>query len=165
MQFTLDDAYSLNVGKVFGELLQVSRAVRMAAYRDPAWRARAAADLEHVPMKPRWETFEVSESQRFPELQGRRVTELARERGASPLDVMCELALAEDLETRFRAYIANDDVEAVGHLLTPRAGGAGPLGRRRARRPAVRRAALHRPAGQRGCGSASSCRSRRRCAS
>ena len=28
-------------------------------------------------MKPRWETFEVSESSRFPELQGRRVTELA----------------------------------------------------------------------------------------
>ncbi len=36
----------------------------------------------------------------------------------SPLDVMCELAVAEDLETRFRAYIANDDVEAVGDLLT-----------------------------------------------
>ena len=69
-------------------------------------------------MKPRWETFEVSESDRFPELQGRRVTELAEERGGSPLDVMCELAVAEDLETRFRAYIANDDVDAVGHLLT-----------------------------------------------
>jgi N-acyl-D-amino-acid deacylase len=32
--------------------------------------------------------------------------------------VMCELAVAEDLATRFRAYIANDDVEAVRHLLT-----------------------------------------------
>jgi N-acyl-D-aspartate/D-glutamate deacylase len=31
---------------------------------------------------------------------------------------MCELALAEDLETRFRAYIANDEVDAVGRLLT-----------------------------------------------
>ena len=31
---------------------------------------------------------------------------------------MCELAVAEDLTTRFRAYIANDDVDAVGHLLT-----------------------------------------------
>jgi N-acyl-D-aspartate/D-glutamate deacylase len=79
--------------------------VRIAAYRDPAWRARAAADLEQAPMKPRWETFEVSESERFPELVGRRVGELARERGSSPLDVMCEVAVAEDLETRFRAYI------------------------------------------------------------
>jgi N-acyl-D-aspartate/D-glutamate deacylase len=118
MQFTLEDAYSLNVGKVFGELLQRGRGARIAAYRDPAWRARAAADLEHAEMKPRWETFEVSESQRFPELQGRRVVDLAGERGSSPLDVMCELALAENLETRFRAYIANDDVAAVRHLLT-----------------------------------------------
>ena len=118
MQFTLADAYNLNVSQVFGELLKVSRWVRMAAYRDPAWRARALADLEQAPMKPRWETFAVSESQRFPELVGRRVSELARERGLSPLDVMCEIAVAEDLATRFRAYIANDDIEAVGDLLT-----------------------------------------------
>jgi N-acyl-D-aspartate/D-glutamate deacylase len=31
---------------------------------------------------------------------------------------MCEIAVAEDLATRFRAYIANDDVEDVRHLLT-----------------------------------------------
>jgi N-acyl-D-aspartate/D-glutamate deacylase len=118
MQFTLADPYSLNTGQVFGELMKVGRAVRMAAYRDPEWRALAAADLEKSPMKPRWDTFEISESQRFPELQGRRVSELARERGCGPLDVMCELAVAEDLTTRFRAYIANDDVDAVSHLLT-----------------------------------------------
>jgi N-acyl-D-amino-acid deacylase len=118
MQFTMADASSLNTGAVFGELLKVGGAVRLAAYRDPAWRALASADLENSPMKPRWETFEVSESERFRELQGRRVTDLARERACSPLDVMCELAVAEDLKTRFRAYIANDDVEEVGRLLT-----------------------------------------------
>ncbi len=117
MQFTLEDAYSLNVGKVFGELMERDRAARLAAYRDPAWRARAAADLERSEMKPRWETFEVSESQRFPELEGRRVVELARERGVHPLDVMCEIALEEDLATRFRAFIANDDPDAVRALL------------------------------------------------
>jgi N-acyl-D-aspartate/D-glutamate deacylase len=118
MQFTMADAYNLNTGKVFGELLKVSRAVRVAAYRDPQWRAQAAADLEESPMKPRWATFEVSESAKFPELVGRRVNDLARERGEHPLDVMCQLALEEDLATRFRAYIANDDPTAVGRLLT-----------------------------------------------
>jgi N-acyl-D-aspartate/D-glutamate deacylase len=117
MQFTMADAYSLNTGRVFGELMKVSRVVRLAAYRDPMWRAEAAADLEHSPMKPRWETFEVSESQRFPELEGRRVSDVAWERGCTPLDLMCELAVAEDLTTRFRAYIANDDVDDVGRLL------------------------------------------------
>jgi N-acyl-D-aspartate/D-glutamate deacylase len=69
-------------------------------------------------MKPRWETYEISESARFPELVGRRVVDVAHERGVGPLDVMCELAVAEDLDTRFRAYIANDDVDAVAGLLT-----------------------------------------------
>ena len=118
MQFTMADAYSLNTGKVFGELMQFDRETRLSAYNDPEWRARAAADLEESPMRPRWHTFEVSESERHPELEGRRVTELARERDCGPLDVMCELALEEDLTTRFRAYIANDDVDAVADLLT-----------------------------------------------
>jgi N-acyl-D-aspartate/D-glutamate deacylase len=118
MQFTMADPYSLNTGTVFGELLQGDRNARIEAYLDPAWRARAAADLEHSPMKPRWETFRVDESDRFPELQGRRVTDIARERDCGPLDVLCEIAVAEDLATRFRAYIANDDPDAVTRLLT-----------------------------------------------
>ncbi len=100
--------------------MKVSPGVRQAAYRDQEWRTRAFEDLERgeTGMKPRWETFEVSESERFPELLGRRVSDIARERNVSPLDVMCDLALAEDLSTRFRAYIANDDVGEVGSLLT-----------------------------------------------
>ena len=120
MQFTLADAYNLNVGEVFGELMKVGRDVRKAAFRDQEWRTRAFDDLENnaTGMKPRWETYEVSESERFPELLGRRVTDIARDRNCTPLDVMCELSLAEDLETRFRAYIANDDPEEVARLLT-----------------------------------------------
>ena len=119
MQFTLADPYNLNVGQVFGELMHGDRTARINAYRDAEWRARALEDLEHAPgMRPRWETFEVAESDRFPDLQGRRVSDLARERGDSPLDVMCELAVAEDLKTRFRSYIANDDPDAVAGLLT-----------------------------------------------
>ena len=57
---------------------------------------------------------------RFPELEGRRVDDLAEEQRRSPLDVMCDLALAEDLTTRFRAYIANDDDDAVGASAHPR---------------------------------------------
>ena len=120
MQFTLADAYNLNTSDVFAELMKVGRDVRKAAFRDPAWRSLAYEDLQKgdTGMKPRWETFEVSESEKFPELLGRRVTDIAIERGSSPFDVMCELALEEDLDTRFRAYIANDDREAVAGLLT-----------------------------------------------
>ena len=69
-------------------------------------------------MRPRWETCEVSESDRHPELEGRRVDAIARERGCDPFDVICELAVEEDLATRFRIYIANDEPDSVGDLLT-----------------------------------------------
>jgi N-acyl-D-aspartate/D-glutamate deacylase len=118
LQFTMDSPFSLNVSGVFAELMDQDRQARMAAYRDPAWRARAAADLEQTPMRPRWETCEISESGRHPELEGRRVDALARERNCDPLDVICEVAVAEDLATRFRIYIANDEPESVGELLT-----------------------------------------------
>jgi N-acyl-D-aspartate/D-glutamate deacylase len=118
MQFTMDSPFSLNVSPVFGALMDRSREERLAAYADPDWRARATADLAEQPMAPRWETCEVSESSRSPELEGRRVDDLARERGVAPLDVICELALAEDLRTRFRIYIANDADGPVRHLLT-----------------------------------------------
>ena len=117
MQFTMADAYNLNVGSVFGALLERSREERIAAYRDPAWRARAAEDLDRAEMKPRWETFEVDESARFPELVGRRISDIARERSCTPLDVLCQIAVDEDLETRFRAYIANDEEAEVRALL------------------------------------------------
>ena len=68
-------------------------------------------------MKPRWETFEISETERYPELVGRRVVDVAEERGIGPFDLMCELSLGEDLKTRYRAYIANDDPDAVAMLL------------------------------------------------
>jgi N-acyl-D-amino-acid deacylase len=118
MQFTMESPFSLNVSSVFGELMNRDRDARIAAYRDPEWRARAAADLQDAPMRPRWETCEISESAHAPELEGRRVDELARERGCSPLDVICEVALADDLDTRFRIYIANDDADEVSDLLT-----------------------------------------------
>jgi N-acyl-D-amino-acid deacylase len=118
MQFTMASPFSLNVSAVLAELMDRDPAARIAAYADPVWRARAAADLEGAPMRPRWETCEISESDRFPELEGRRVDALARERGCGPLDVICEVALADELATRFRIYIANDDPGPVGHLLT-----------------------------------------------
>jgi N-acyl-D-aspartate/D-glutamate deacylase len=48
---------------------------------------------------------------------GRRIVDLAAERGVHPLDVMVELALAEDLEVRFRSVLANNDPDAIAWLL------------------------------------------------
>jgi N-acyl-D-aspartate/D-glutamate deacylase len=120
LTLTIDfaDPFSLNVGKYFAELMSRDESARRAAYADPEWRRKAAEDLDTQVMKPRWDRIEIAESNKFPELVGRRVAEVARERRVSPLDLMCELSLAENLETRFRFFVANDDVEEVDHILT-----------------------------------------------
>ncbi len=117
-QITLEDPFTLNVGTLFKELMAGSRQQRMSCYADAEWRRRALADLETTAMRPRWNTYEIAETGKFPELVGRRIDAIARERGLSPLDLICEIALAEDLRTRFRCFIANDDAEGVAFLLT-----------------------------------------------
>ncbi len=74
---------------------------------------------------------------------------------------MCELALAEDLATRFRAYIANDDAEEVGRLLTEDHVVLGLTDAGAHVGPAVRRSARHRPARHLGPRPRASCRSKR----
>jgi N-acyl-D-aspartate/D-glutamate deacylase len=47
----------------------------------------------------------------------RTVADIAKEQGRDPLDVMLDLALAEDLQTVFTAQLLNSDVDAVGRML------------------------------------------------
>jgi N-acyl-D-aspartate/D-glutamate deacylase len=107
----------------FAALMDRPRDERLAAYRDPAWRASAWEELSGrgggLPMN--WRALSVAESDRHPELIGRRVEDLAAERGVTPLDVMLDLSLEDDLHTRFWSVLANDDPEGIAWLL-PRDG-------------------------------------------
>jgi N-acyl-D-aspartate/D-glutamate deacylase len=115
---TMEEPFLLNVGPMFAELMARPREARLACYRDRDWRRRAFEDLQRVAaMQPRWETFEVGQSTKHPELEGRKIGELGAERGGTPLDAMCEIALEEDLATRFRCVLANDDPEGIDFLL------------------------------------------------
>jgi N-acyl-D-aspartate/D-glutamate deacylase len=94
-------------------MLQLPHAARVAALRDPATRAELRDAVEHynhdpalgttVP-PPLWTAVYVDEVSK-PEharLQSRSVADLAREQGRAPADVVLDLALDEDLATRFR---------------------------------------------------------------
>lgn len=50
-------------------------------------------------------------------LEQRTVAEIAKEQSRDPLDVMLDLALAEDLQTVFTAQLLNSDTQAVGQML------------------------------------------------
>ena len=102
----------------FGELSSLDVAGRARAYRDAGWRARAVEQLAAKQnVDPNWEKFSVEESPNQPELIGRSIDSLARERGEDPLVSMLEVALADNLETRFRVVFANDDVPLLERIL------------------------------------------------
>jgi N-acyl-D-aspartate/D-glutamate deacylase len=111
---TMVEPFTLNTNHFFAELASGSLDDRRAAFANPAWREQVNGAWT---LPPRWETFEVMETARYPELIGRTLTDIASERGAEPLDVLLDLAV-EDLETlRVKTIIANDDEEGIAMLL------------------------------------------------
>jgi len=102
----------------FAELVKIPEPERGRLFADTAWRARVVEQFDSGQwINPRWQTFSVAESAAHPELEGRSVLEIAEERGSTPWDVVCDVALAEDLATRFEVVFANDDEEGVRELL------------------------------------------------
>ena len=117
-QMNLREPFTFNMAPAFAELMAESDAVRLERYADPAWREKAQADLDNKAfLRPNWDSLEVAESTAHPELIDRRVAEIATERGCTPLDVMLDTSLDENLETRFRSVLANNDPDAIAWLL------------------------------------------------
>jgi N-acyl-D-aspartate/D-glutamate deacylase len=118
-QMNLAEPFTLNMRPTVAALMDTTLEQRMATYRDPSWRAAAWEELSGgkgmLPVK--WASLSIAESERHPELVGRKVEELAAERDCTPLDVMLDLSLEDDLTTRFWSVLANDDPEGIAWLL------------------------------------------------
>jgi N-acyl-D-aspartate/D-glutamate deacylase len=118
-QMNLLEPFTLNMRESFARLMDVPLAERIAAYRDPAWRASAWEELSGkvrgLPLN--WGAIAVAESDARPDLIGRGVVDLAAERGVTPLDAMLDIALEDDLQTRFSSVLANNDEAGIAWLL------------------------------------------------
>lgn len=115
-QMNLAEPFTLNMRPSFAALMDRGREERMAAYRDPAWRAGAWEELQSkIPFN--WKALSVAESDSRPDLVGRRVLDLAEEQGCTPLDVILDISVADGLQTRFWSVLANDDPEGIAWLL------------------------------------------------
>jgi N-acyl-D-aspartate/D-glutamate deacylase len=112
----LREPFTLNIHTSFSKLMGTSVEDRVAAYRDPVWRAAALADLESG-LQLNSRSLSVAESDSFPELIGRSVVEIAEERDCTWLDALLDISLAEALETRFSTVLANNDPDAIAWLL------------------------------------------------
>jgi N-acyl-D-aspartate/D-glutamate deacylase len=85
-------------------------------FRDPAWRDRAREDTLEG-WSHRWSKTSVDETVADADALGVPLDELAAARGTTPFDLMLDLALADDMATRFRIVLENDDEDEVGELL------------------------------------------------
>jgi N-acyl-D-aspartate/D-glutamate deacylase len=119
-QMNLAEPFTLNMRESFQQLMSKTREERKEAYADPAWRAKAWEDVER---RVDWQSLSVAESEGRPDLVGRRLLDLADERGdgSTPLDVMLDVSLEDDLRTRFWSVLANNDPDGIAWLL-PRDG-------------------------------------------
>ncbi|MBV9284219.1 MAG: amidohydrolase family protein [Acidimicrobiia bacterium] len=116
MQITFEDPFAFSSIDAFKDVLEAPRDARADVYADPSWRERARAGAGGV-FSIKWDKTTIDETERHQALMGRSLTEIAAERGVEPLDAAIDLALEEDLKTRFRVVLANDDEEEVGKLL------------------------------------------------
>jgi N-acyl-D-amino-acid deacylase len=118
-QMNLSEPFTLNMRPTFAALMGKSRADRLAAYRDRSWRDKAWAEAGggSGSMPVNWANISVATSGSHPELNERAVVALAEDRGCTPLDVVLDISLDDDLETRFWSVLANNDPEGIAWLL------------------------------------------------
>ena len=89
-------------------------------YADPefrkAFKARAGVSGEGV-FANRWDSTTITHCPSEPALEERNLIDVARERGVDPIDLSLDLALASNLEARFRMAILNNVESDVAELL------------------------------------------------
>ncbi|MDC1315647.1 amidohydrolase family protein [Pseudomonadales bacterium] len=122
----IDISFSLEVPSLlfmrlptwYGLIRFGTKADVLAALNDPA--QRAVLTQEAAPMMSLWSALVVRrvQSAANAELIGKTLAEIANLRGNTPLDVMIDLSLEEDLDAHFlAASMGHNDVPAVGALL------------------------------------------------
>ena len=118
-QMNLAEPFTLNMRESFQRLMGSSREERMAAYRDPAWRASAWEELsaQKGGFPFNFAALSVAECESRPDLVGKPVLELAEQLGCTPLDVVLDISLEDDLKARFWSVLANNDPEGIAWLL------------------------------------------------
>lgn len=116
IQFLMSEPFLFAGAEAFADLIGKSLEERSARYADSEWRRMALDQLNSITLKPRWDVMTIAES-RQPELVGRNLEELAKERGESTLDTLCAISLEQDYTVRISQPVANDDKAAVAILL------------------------------------------------
>lgn len=125
--FDLKDPYLLYSHSAFDQIQGKPVSELPAIYADPSFRQQFRDNLANpahgILFLGNWNHIEVNDtSDANKELRGLRLTDLASRRGVDPVDAFFDLALSEDLSTRFVARLFQNDDAGVAPLLKHQAG-------------------------------------------
>jgi N-acyl-D-aspartate/D-glutamate deacylase len=119
-EFTFAEPFIFDVQKIMHELAvqdAKSPGTRRRAYADPDWRKRFTAELTPV-FRRWWDRTTIAWAPSAKELEEQPLGEAARRMGKDPVDLALDLALANDLQARFRMAVLNFDESEVKDLIT-----------------------------------------------
>lgn len=123
MDFTLHSPYPVEGLQSWKPALGLEPAAFKAKIREQSFRDAMRAELASPAVfrlfNGEWDQVQVVEvaDPAHAALEQRSIGELAREAGCDPLDLMFDLALAENLDTVFTATLLNSDEAAVARML------------------------------------------------
>jgi N-acyl-D-aspartate/D-glutamate deacylase len=121
-EFQFKEPFIFEGMSVFRPAAAADRAGKARVYADPEFRRAFKESFD----RPRpgavfagisWARTWISWCPSDPSLEERIVSEVAAERGVHPIDLALDLALATDLEARFRMAVFNHDEDEVAELL------------------------------------------------
>ena len=119
-EFTFAEPFIFDVMKFMNELAiedAKSPGTRRRAYADAAWREKLRSEL--TPLFQRWwDRVVIAWAPSAKELEEMPLTAAAAKLGKDPVDLALDLALANDLQARFRMAVMNFDEKEVAELIT-----------------------------------------------
>jgi N-acyl-D-aspartate/D-glutamate deacylase len=119
-EFTFGEPFIFDVMKFMNELAQAdARApgTRRRAYADPAWREKLRSEVTPL-FRNWWERVIIAWAPSARELEEQPLAQAATRLGRDPVDLALDLALANDLQARFRMAVMNFDETEVAELIT-----------------------------------------------
>jgi len=119
-EFTFAEPFIFDVMKFMNELSQEDAkapGTRRRAYADPTWREKLRSEVTPL-FRSWWDRVIIAWTPSHRELEEQPLTSAAAKLGKDPVDLALDIALADDLQTRFRMAVMNFDEKEVAELIT-----------------------------------------------
>lgn len=119
-EFTFAEPFIFDVMKFMNELAMADAkapGTRRRAYADPAWREKLRSEV--TPLFQRWwDRVVIAWAPSHKELEEMPLAAAAARLGKDPVDLALDIAIANDLQARFRMAVMNFDEKEVAELIT-----------------------------------------------